>query len=867
VRELTGETLVELLDRASGRAPDRVALVMRRGLRQERWSYRELAEASRRVATTLAGVSVKPADRILTWSANDPWLVAAYFAAWRLGAVIVPLDLRMAEEVAVRIGRAARPTLALIGPDVSEAAADALGVRRLRLAPEELEPKGPGDAVSVSGPVAVIGPAGPAPDSLAEILFTSGTTTDPKGVMLTHGQLIHSTRTITLTAGRDAERGLSLIPLSHMYGQIVPLLHGLVTGSTLTFLSTLAPSALFEALRRDRISVITAVPAVLRLLLDGIESEAQRQGRLDRLRRLRRIALRLPLRVRRLLFRPVLSRLGGSLEVVTCGGALLPPELQLGWEAMGVRVVQGYGATECATITGHSRTSRRTGSVGLPLAGIEIRLGDDGEILVRGPSVMSGYWERPRETAQALAGGWLHTGDAGGFADGELVILGRTGDRIALPSGLNVYPEDVEAALLAADGRGAPVASRVIKSALVTEGGPGELVAIIVPLAGTSDVEIDAAVRAASATLAPHQRLRRWVRWPDDDFPRTHTLKVRRAAVLGWLREYDATTPGLPSPADRPSGALTSPRPAPTPEAPITGRLIEVIDRVLAETGGQAGRAIRRDTPLTALELDSLGLVALAMAIDETFGASLDEQQIAGAVDVTALAELVAASRGLRSTDARGRWAFSKPARLARQVLDAVLTRPLVGLVARPQAVGLDNLRKADGPVLICPNHTSHLDAPVVRHALPVDVRRRTAIAAAADYFFEGGPLGPAVALATGAFPFGRTENVRASLERVAEFVDEGWNVMIFPEGTRSATGELGVVRQGIGLLATNLQVPIVPVHIRGTHAILPKGRLAPRRGDPVVVRFGEPLLVPATLTAPEATARVEAALRQLASS
>src|SRR5450759_1849508 len=280
----SGDTLVELLDRAvAGYARDRV-FVMPRGAIQEHWTYEELGRASLRVAATLSARGVRAGDRVVTWAPNDPWLVAAYFAIWRLGAVVVPLDLRMATDVAVRIGRAAEPVLTLAGADVAPSSADALGVPVVRV-----------DAVSLTAAPAGLLPPPPKSSDLAEVLFTSGTTSDPKGVMLTHGQLIHSARTIAITAGVRRERALALIPLSHMYGQIVPLFYGLLCGCQLPLLPSLTPSALLTAMKRDRITVLTAVPALLRLLMDGVEAEAVRTGRAQQLHRLRALSRHLPM--------------------------------------------------------------------------------------------------------------------------------------------------------------------------------------------------------------------------------------------------------------------------------------------------------------------------------------------------------------------------------------------------------------------------------------------------------------------------------------------------------------------------------------------------------------------------------------------
>jgi len=528
LREATGETLVDLLDRAVARTPGRIAMQLRDGDDVDAWTCADLASATLQAAAVLADHGIGPGHRILTWASSDPWLVIAYFGAWRLGAAVVPLDLRMTTDVAVRIGRAAGASLVLAGPSVDPGAVARLGLSSVPVSSALVDPAGtPAPRPrSVDGGLPAV-----EPDMLAEILFTSGTTSDPRGVTITHRQMIHSVRAITLTSGGlRSERILSLAPLSHAYGQMVPLFGGLVTGSQTTYLPAMTPARVVHALRRDRITAMTVVPQFMELMLSQIDRAAARRGGSARLARARRFAraAHLPMAVRRLLFRDVLAGLGGSIAVLGCGGARLSEAVQLDWEAMGVRVVQGYGATECAAIAGHERDRRRAGTVGPPLAGIEVCIADDGELLARGPNATAGYWSRPEESAEMLAGGWVHTGDAAQFDEhGEVVILGRTRDRIALPNGMKVYPEDVEQALRDAG-------PSVIRHAVVLEAQPGQLAAILVTETQATDDAIDGAVRAANASLATHQRVRRWRRWPEADFPRTHTLKVRRNLVAEW---------------------------------------------------------------------------------------------------------------------------------------------------------------------------------------------------------------------------------------------------------------------------------------------------------------------------------------------
>ena len=841
IAALTGDTLVELLERAVARTPERTALVLRRGMFDERWSYADLAERTARVAARLATLGVGPGDRVVTWGPGDPWLVTAFFAVWRRGAIVVPLDLRMREDVALRISQRTRPRLVLAGAVQAAGPAKAMGVPVVQLTAEELtavdttaEPLAEPGAVRHAERGAVPHAEAPAvePSMGAEIVFTSGTTSDPKGVYLTHGQVIHNARVIAQTGmGPRPERGLAIIPLSHMYGQIVPLFMGLISGSTLVFLETLGAKSIGVALRHERITAITAVPQLAQLILDTLESEAARRGQLDDMLRARRVARHLPMPLRRLLFRRLHAAIGGRLSIISSGSAAMPMALQEAWESMGVLIVQGYGGTECAAIAGHTRQSRRPGTAGKPLAGLEVRVAPDGELLVRGPSLMSGYWEAPEATAEVLTpDGWLHTGDAVRIDEhGEVVVFGRTRDRIALPNGLKVYPDDVERALRETG----PIAD-----AVALEEPPGRIAAVLVPAdQAAADDTLAAAVKAANASLADHQRVRGWRRWPAPDLPRTHTLKVRREPVAAWFRAAvtgAAPTPGVDAGAAAPSAAAT-------------GDPLTELCRLVAEASsvpGQEPPVVIAETVLEELALDSLARLSLALRIDEVLGVPLPDEDILAASTVADLAARVEAQRGREERAPAAAWALGSPARLVRELLDRTLTGWLLTIIARPRVEGLENVAGWRGPVLVCPNHASHLDAPCVRHALPADRRRHTAVAAAADYFFTRPVLGPLVALLMAAFPFGRTTDVRASMERVGDLVSTGWSVMIFPEGTRSPDGRLGRMREGVGLLATATAVPVVPTWIEGTHDLLPKGRRLPRRRHEgrVVVRFGAPL-------------------------
>jgi long-chain acyl-CoA synthetase len=349
---------------------------------------------------------------------------------------------------------------------------------------------------------------------------------------------------------------VSVLPLSHLFEQAIGLIYALSVGADILYVRSRNPRVLFEALRSQRVTSMILVPQVLDLFWSAFEREAERSGRARTFERLRRVARRLPYPVRRLIFRSVHQRLGGGLRLFVSSGAFLPPALQQAWEDLGVVVIQGYGSSENGFGTCTTREDHGLGTVGRPMPPVELRIADDGEILFAGPTLFKGYWRDPAATATAIdADGWYHTGDIGHLdADGRLILSGRTKDRIVLPNGFKVYPEDIENALRVAG----------LRDTVVVETEPGRIEAVI--LAGSAgDLDeaarktaVDAAVRSANGALGPNQRIAGWRLWPDEDFPRTHTLKVRRDPVRDWATSNVAARAGAEVGAAAPPGARVS---------------------------------------------------------------------------------------------------------------------------------------------------------------------------------------------------------------------------------------------------------------------------------------------------------------------
>jgi long-chain acyl-CoA synthetase len=544
------ETLLDLLDDAVARFGDRPALAMRReDGSTDGWTYRELERRTRAAAFRLRALGLEPGDRLLTWSPSAPELAATYFGAIRAGIVLVPLDLRMSKEAIAGIvaTSGARQLILGTGRDAPDPGEFGLGdlpsttVDTIGAAPED-----PAAPLPADWEARVAAWPRPKPDDLVELIFTSGTTGTPKGVMLAHDNLLASNRTFHRIIPPMEHRIVSVLPLSHLLEQAVGLFYALSVGASVLYVRSRNPRVIFDALREHRVTSMVVVPQVLDLFWSAIEREVEKSGRTRLFGILRSVARRLPLATRRILFRRVHAQLGGTFRLFCSAGAFLPPALQQAWEDMGVTVLQGYGATETGTGSCTTLDDHGLGTVGRTPEGIEMRLAPDGEVQFRGPTLFKGYWNAPEQTAAAFTpDGWYMTGDVGHFDDqGRLVLSGRKRDLIVLPNGFNVYPEDIENALRIAG----------LRDSVVLETKPGRIEAILLapsaspirtagepldfdPKAPPAALKaaMDAAVKAANASLGPNQRIAGWRLWHESDFPRTHTLKVKRDQVRSWI--------------------------------------------------------------------------------------------------------------------------------------------------------------------------------------------------------------------------------------------------------------------------------------------------------------------------------------------
>jgi long-chain acyl-CoA synthetase len=605
-----------------------------------------------------------------------------------------------------------------------------------------------------------------------------------------------------------------------MFGQamatfIPPMLPG-----TVIFMRGFNPADIVTLIKRRRVSVLVSVPKILDVLRAHVlrvaadaAAPAPQQSWLFRWWRYRH-----------------LHRLFGfKFWSFVVGAAPLDAELEAFWSGRGFAVIQGYGLTETAPIVSVTHPFHiQAGSVGKAIAGVDVMIASDGEILVRGENVTSGYFQAEAETAKAFEGGWFHTGDIGEIGpDGRLFIRGRKKEVIVTPEGLKVFPDDVERVLNQIPGVRDSAAVGVATSPEAV----GERVHAVLVL--EPGVAPDTVVRDANARLESHQRIRRALVWPRTELPRTEgTGKLKRSAIREWVR----------------SGA------APIAAGPAADTLSELVAKY-------AGRSdLSPATTIDELGLSSLERVELMVAVEDAFQTRLDEKAFSGAHDMGQLRALVEeASKGEAGPAAAlefPAWNRSCPARAVRRVGLPAFILPLTRVFAWIRVEGREHLDGLEGPVIFASNHQSFMDTPVIMSALPRRWRYRLAPAMAKEFFaahFFPQEHGRLLRLATSvgyylaalvfnAFPLPQREaGARQTLRYMGDVLEDGFSLLIFPEGHHTDTGAIDRFRPGIGMMASRLDVPVVPVRLEGVDRVLHHTWHMARPGHVRVV-FGAPM-------------------------
>ena len=829
---------------------NQVAIRHRRGYRMETWSYARIIQQANRLARELESRSIGKGDAVLLWGENSPEWILTFFACLLRGAVIVPVDHGSTVEFASRIAREVNAKL----------------IFRSRTLPDPDFPTHPVVLESISELTAARDPS-PYPASplsrsdTLEIIFTSGTTSEPRGVVISHGNVLANIEPLEREIQKYLRyerifhplRFLNLLPLSHVFGQMLGIFIPPFLAGTVVFIDSLKPSEIVDVIRRERVSVLVAVPRFIESLQREIQNKVERdcmtkQFDQDFARAEKEHFLRRWWR-----FRKIRSRFGWKFWAIISGGAALPQPVEAFWNRLGYAAIQGYGMTETTSLISLNHPFHTAqGSIGKVFPGVEVRVDEHGEILVRGENVAKAY--RREDGAQAVAqpDGWFRTGDlAETDADGQLYFKGRKKNVIVTPSGMKVYPEDLEKAV-----RRQPGVRDCVVIGLERDGNAEPCAALLMDDAASNP---ESAVQNANRSLAEYQQIRNWFVWPDPDFPRTPTLKpllprIREVAN----REVENAKIGAAPPSQDGGNALSA-----------------LITKI-------TGRPIASDSRNANLEADlkltSLDRVELMSALEDRYQTELNEVKFSESGSIAQLEKLLTETRAASVEHTYPRWPQSWFTTFFRLAVYYLLAWPATYLLAAPRVRGRENLHGLRGPVLVISNHVTYLDIAWILPALPARFRNRLATAMGGERLarMRRPPkemnsfarlherLDYLLALSLfNVFPLPQQSGFLKSFSFAGDLADRGWNILVFPEGQTTVNGSIMAFRSGIGLLAKQLNIPIVPMRLEGLYDLRQQNRTLARPGHVKVV-IGQPIRFSLEQEATEITRELERRVREL---
>src|SRR5580693_996458 len=823
------------------------------GYRMEWFTYGQVLEMALRFAADLEVRGIGKGERVMLWGENCAEWVAAFFGCALRGVVVVPMDDGASAEFAGRVaGQVGAKLWACSSKHATGNVAGSVPVIILEevkipaLSQRTRQGRGTLDQAGVA-----IGR-----DDILQIVFTSGTTAEPKGVVITHENVLANIAPLEremqpyLKYERWVHpvRFLNLLPLSHVFGQFLGMFLPPLLGGTVIFQEELKPSEIVNTIRRERVSVLVSVPRVLQSLKQKIERDLEVRGKIEDFRQGFRASEGKHFLRRWWIFRGIRRQFGWKFWAFICGGAALDAETEQFWDRLGYAAIQGYGLTQTTSLISVNHPFKLgKGSIGKVLPGREVKLAEDGEILIRGGGVAAGYWDGARQRGSAAdvtdKDGWYRTGDVGALDDaGNLYFKGRKKEIIVTPGGLNIYPEDLEAAL-----RRQPEVKDCVVVGIERGGNAEPCAVVILRDDARGEARMAGVVERANKSLAEFQRMRMWVEWPGRDFPRTNTQKPRRNLIAEFAAKE------ILRPGEKVVGAGQSP-----------------VEELIGRITGRSVRGLNTDATLDSdLGLSSLDRVELISALEDRYQVDLSETRLSAARTVGDVERMLSGESRARAEYHYPRWVLRWPVRWLRWLAHYMLMRPAMILLGWPRIEGRENLRGWNGPMLVVCNHITDLDVGFVQTALPARLRHRIATATggealealhtpAADRGFFGRTY-DRVQWALGVsllnlFPLPREAGFRRSFAYAGESVDRGYSVLVFPEGRHTPDGQMLPFRAGIGLLANNLQIPIVPMRIDGLFDLKQAGKKFTRPGQ-VKVKIGAPVqFEPAS--DPERTAR-----------
>jgi len=879
----------------SERWPDNVALEIQRHDQLESCTYAELRRMAESVGRWIAENGFARGSRLALLADNHPRWVAAYLGIIAAGSTVVPLDTALHADQVAKLLKDSGSSAVFCDARHVPVAREAVSGLRIGLVLMDPDRMG---KVSIHqqwlGNLPAIFDGGPGKfkaasstaEDLASLLYTSGTTADPKGVMLTHANLLGEVEAVFNWVDLGpSDALLGVLPMFHVLAQMANLLLPLVKGSRVVYLETLNTTELLRALRERNITAFAVVPQFFYLIHDRIFQEIGKRGAITQkmfkgLMGLNRALRKVGINAGPVLFSKVHETLGTKMRYLATGGSRFDPGIARDFHDLGVDVLQAYGLTETtAAVFANLPKNNVIGSVGPAMKGVEAKIVDPkpqeeggpavGEVALRGAVVMKGYWNRPDATAAVLREGWFYTGDLGYFdARGNLFLTGRMKEVIVLSNGKNVYPEEIETHYLK---------SPFIKEMAVMglEGKPGEggdrLHAVIVPnfdvlrqrkIVNAKEV-IRFDIEGLSQQIASTKRIGSYEIW-QEDLPRTTTRKIKRFEVEKRVKANQGRKLGDDAelPAEQP---LTAEETAWLDQPDVQRAL-----KIVREEARNAPQNLRPAHNLELdLGLDSMQRVELLSRLEEELGGNVEESQLAEIYTVRDLIDKILESAGSGSGPGTHAVFAGWKAILAEDPTDPEvleLARPhpafgsiwyLTGLIQMAsldllhlRVSGMENL-PAKGPYIISSNHQSYIDPVILAGVLPKNILENCFAVGTSDIFGQG--MMRRVARWLRVVVLDPDANLMPALRAGAFGLRHGRVLILYPEGERSIDGTPRTFKKGVAILSIHMQVPIVPVAIEGFYEVWPRGKKFFQKLSPLKMVIGKPMLPPPESEASEA--------------
>jgi len=798
--------IAELIKKAVNDYANKEFIIERELYRRKSYTYQQVYEKAISICAYFEKNKIKKGDKIIIYLPNSIDYVSLLWACALSGVIAVPIDFNNNTDFILKVDKQVKSKLIFCSIFKSP-----LFEKKKQIYQEEMEKVYSIIAENLKELAKKLDE-----EDIFEIVYTSGTIAEPKGVVLTNKNLVSNIKASEKIVDFNVKgySFLSILPLSHLFEQNVGFFLPMSIGIRIIYNFSRKSSAILRTINEENIKAMVTVPLFLQMLKEKIENEAEKSGKKEKLEKSLARFSNSPNILKKIIFLGIRKKLG-KLKYFICGGAELDFEVEKFWRNLGFTVLQGYGLTETSPVlTCNLIKENKIGSVGKPLEGIEIRLAEDKEILAKGNNVFNGYYKNPEKTRNTLKNGWIYTGDLGSFDEnGFLYITGRKKNIIISSSGLNVYPEDIEKIL--------NELLNIKDSVVIGLDGGKKLIAVLL---SDEKLNTEAVLKEANLKLQSHQILSQIIQWHEEDFPRTTTKKIIRRKIEEQLNTILV-------------------RKYPKEKHLITDKIIKLISEALEINVEK----INEKSNLQSLGMDSLKRIDLAVKIEEVFDIEeFNEDEITNKTSISSLRKIIEKSRsekpetGINFLNSK----IFSPLRVALQNISFFAS----SLLYTREVEGFENFKliPKNQSVIFIVNHVSLLDSFSVFKTFPLKFRINTYPAGAKDFFFEtSNPLmrllGLVGRIGFNVFSFSRTSNIKQSLRDFAEIINRGGNIIIYPEGTRSKTGKLLPFKEGIGLLAWNMQVPIVPIKIEGLQDILPRDASFPKTGH-IKVKVGKPM-------------------------